>query len=467
MNWLRKTDFYRKIPKDLTEGTACGGSLSIFGSFFMIILFILEFYAYLSVDTMMNVQMDTNADALLRINFNVTMTRLPCQYVSIDVSDVLGVRKVNMTKNIRKWKVSGEGKKKIAEMHDTVIAPKHEPEGKHPEEPVERAPSLNKNNFKQMIQEHELVLVNFFAPWCYWSQRLAPTWHHTASVLSRKPYGYSTKIAMVDCTQPNSVQLCHENHINAFPSIVVFRGELNSHEHYHGDRTTEAFIKFIEGIRDGLHHETAKALGHKPNNANNVPGADVVPGQKNEPHGCLISGFVMVKKVPGSLSIAAHSDHHTIAANVINTTHNVHHFSFGKVPPRNIRSKVLEGAYNAANRLGKSYWITGGMNMTHEHYIKVVSTEYHVSGYDTINAYKYSVNSHQYRDDNQIASAKFTYDLSPMSVILSERRIPLYHFLTSICAIIGGVFTVIGLLDSVVYIGFNSLAKKQELGKAM
>ena len=152
MNWLRKTDFYRKIPKDLTEGTACGGSLSIFGSFFMIILFILEFYAYLSVDTMMNVQMDTNADALLRINFNVTMTRLPCQYVSIDVSDVLGVRKVNMTKNIRKWKVSGEGKKKIAEMHDTVIAPKHEPEGKHPEEPVERAPSLNKNNFKQRSQ---------------------------------------------------------------------------------------------------------------------------------------------------------------------------------------------------------------------------------------------------------------------------------------------------------------------------
>ena len=105
--------------------------------------------------------------------------------------------------------------------------------------------------------------------------------------------------------------------------------------------------------------------------------------------------------------------------------------------------------------------------MTHEHYIKVVSTEYHASGYDTINAYKYSVNSHQYRDDNQIASAKFTYDLSPMSVILSERRIPLYHFLTSVCAIIGGVFTVVGLLDSVMYMGINTLAKKQELGKAM
>ena len=40
------------------------------------------------------------------------MTRLPCQFASIDVSDVLGVRKVNMTKNIRKWKVSAEGKEK-------------------------------------------------------------------------------------------------------------------------------------------------------------------------------------------------------------------------------------------------------------------------------------------------------------------------------------------------------------------
>ena len=464
MQWLKKTDFYRKIPRDLTEGTKCGGTLSLFGTVFMVLLFMMEFYEYLSIETMTNVQMDTNADELLRINFNVTMTRLPCHFASIDLSDVMGTRKVNMTKNIRKWKLGGEGSVKLAEMHDEVAAPKHEPEGKHPLEPTEKAPSLNEDNFDAFVQGHELTLVNFFAPWCFWSQRLAPTWHHTASVLSKKQYGWSTKIAMVDCTQPKSNALCRKHHINAFPSILVFRGDLTTNEHYHGDRTTEAFMKFIDGVRAGLHHETEKALGHKPN-AENLPAAHAAVHSKG-PQGCLIAGFVMVKKVPGSLAIAAHSKFHSIATNVINTSHAVTHFSFGKVPPRSIRSPVMKGAYQAANRMGKTSWVTSGMNMTHEHYIKVVSTEYHVKGYDTINAYKYTVNSHQYRDDNQVAGAKFTFDLSPMQVILNERRIPLYHFLTSVCAIIGGVFTVIGLFDSVMFFGLGTLARKTELGKA-
>ena len=269
---------------------------------------------------------------------------------------------------------------------------------------------------------------------------------------------------MVDCTQGNANALCHKYHVNAFPSILVFRGKLETDEHYHGDRTAEAFIKFIEDIRAKDHKGVEEALGHK-SNVDNVAPDRAVAQVKGSSQGCLITGFVMVKKVPGSLSIAAHSDHHSIAANVINTSHAVTHFSFGKVPPRSIRSPIMEGAYQASNRMGMTTWTTNGMNMTHEHYIKVVSTEYHVRGYEAINAYKYTVNSHVYRDDDQIAAAKFTYDLSPMEVILNEQRIPLYHFLTSICAIIGGVFTVIGLFDSVVFVTMASFKKKQELGK--
>lgn len=39
-----------------------------------------------------------------------------------------------------------------------------------------------------------------------------------------------------------------------------------------------------------------------------------------------------------------------------------------------------------------------------------------------------------------------------------------YHFLTTTCAIIGGVFTVAGIMDSILYQGFK-LAKKVDLGK--
>ena len=40
------------------------------------------------------------------------------------------------------------------------------------------------------------------------------------------------------------------------------------------------------------------------------------------------------------------------------------------------------------------------------------------------------------------------------------------HFMTGICAIIGGVFTVAGMIDSMVYHSAKALQKKIELGKA-
>ena len=60
---------------------------------------------------------------------------------------------------------------------------------------------------------------------------------------------------------------------------------------------------------------------------------------------------------------------------------------------------------------------------------------------------------------------KLQFDIDPMAVIVTESRVPLYRFLTSICAIIGGVFTVLGMLDGAIFHG-TALAKKIAMGKA-
>lgn len=39
------------------------------------------------------------------------------------------------------------------------------------------------------------------------------------------------------------------------------------------------------------------------------------------------------------------------------------------------------------------------------------------------------------------------------------------HFLTSVCAIIGGVYTCAGLLDSFLYHSIRRVRQKMELGK--
>jgi hypothetical protein len=46
-------------------------------------------------------------------------------------------------------------------------------------------------------------------------------------------------------------------------------------------------------------------------------------------------------------------------------------------------------------------------------------------------------------------------------------RQSLAAFLTSICAIIGGVFTVTGLIDGGIFHTTNALKKKMEIGKAI
>lgn len=60
----------------------------------------------------------------------------------------------------------------------------------------------------------------------------------------------------------------------------------------------------------------------------------------------------------------------------------------------------------------------------------------------------------------------FMYDLSPMMVQLTEHRRSLAHFLTGVCAIVGGVFTVAGMLDGMLYHSTRAIKKKIDLGKA-
>lgn len=45
-----------------------------------------------------------------------------------------------------------------------------------------------------------------------------------------------------------------------------------------------------------------------------------------------------------------------------------------------------------------------------------------------------------------------------------ERRKPIYSFLTTLCAIVGGTFTVAGIIDSLVFTA-SEIFKKFEIGK--
>ena len=59
----------------------------------------------------------------------------------------------------------------------------------------------------------------------------------------------------------------------------------------------------------------------------------------------------------------------------------------------------------------------------------------------------------------------FQYDLSPMQVLVAEESEGTFRFVVYVFAILGGGFTVFGLLDGFIFHGNRLLREKIGLGK--
>jgi hypothetical protein len=55
------------------------------------------------------------------------------------------------------------------------------------------------------------------------------------------------------------------------------------------------------------------------------------------------------------------------------------------------------------------------------------------------------------------------YDMSPITVQYTETKQLFTHFLTSLCAIIGGVFTVASFVDALIHHGARFVSKRVTL----
>lgn len=105
----------------------------------------------------------------------------------------------------------------------------------------------------------------------------------------------------------------------------------------------------------------------------------------------------------------------------------------------------------------------------HQYHIKIVPTSYVKKDGSILVANQFSVTKHMkvisvVAGESGMPGTFFQYELSPLMVKYTERSRSFGHFLTNICAIIGGVYTVAGLIDSLLYHSYK-LMKKIEIGK--
>lgn len=452
-DFLRGFDFFRSIAKrevagtnvfqvSLTQKTLQGTVFTWCSMFAMVLLFLAELNAYMTVTNTFDVGLsDTSVtDATLMVNLNISLPHLPCKFASVDISDVTHTHRLNITKNVRKFGLSKSGRIVGEEQHHET-----EKEGQHEELPddhpihqreSDHSTSLTPANFDSFTKSHDIVLVNFFAPWCHWCRKLEPVWEHTASELQKRPYKNTVTFAKVNCVE--QAALCRRHLVRAFPTILTYQqGHTDLKKMYRGDRSTKAFLDYVEHL-DFVATRMKSGQWDKPKPPP-VP-ADPV----GESEGCMITGHLSVKRVPGSVVITAHSEWHNFDENAIDVSHTVNHFSFGTLAHMAPRLLSHMSALDGSTMDAKSK-----QRVTHHHYLKVVETVF--AGYGTMSTYQFTKHSHSYVATSGVAEAKFQFDLDPMVVRVGEDRTPFYKFITSLCAIIGGTFTVIKMLDGVLY----------------
>ncbi|XP_031754679.1 endoplasmic reticulum-Golgi intermediate compartment protein 1 isoform X1 [Xenopus tropicalis] len=179
----------------------------------------------------------------------------------------------------------------------------------------------------------------------------------------------------------------------------------------------------------------------------------------NNAHGCRFEGFFSINKVPGNFHVSTHS----AMAQPANPDmrHIIHKLSFGNT----LQVENIHGAFNA---LGGADKLASQALESHDYVLKIVPTVYEDMNGEQQFSYQYTVANKAYvaysHTGRVVPAIWFRYDLSPITVKYTERRQPIYRFITTVCAIIGGTFTVAGILDSFIFTASEAW-KKIQLGK--
>ncbi|KAL9190866.1 hypothetical protein ACHAXT_000572 [Thalassiosira profunda] len=523
--FLASLDMYRKVPVDLLEGTRRGSILSTVAVFTMVLLFFLETKAFFTTGLKTSLALDGNQDSQIRVNFNITMMDLKCEFATVDVVSVLGTQQ-NVTQHVQKYPIDQYGvrqrfqqrnlKQHDVQMFDSTVQETIEELHADGEDAV----SLDETTLEVALEENSYVFVDFFANWCSHCRDLAPTWETLAEVMNevaenrvdekmdpREEHEWSDEdwkeamkvelpvlIGKVDCVDHHD--LCMEQGIRAYPTLKFFvDGEAKGD--YRGHRTVVEMAHFIEEMekehkgkgeedsvkstdaKDAAKDRTLKTREHEDYASElKATRGRIRHSWADEDHpGCQLSGFLLVDRAPGNFHIQAQSRGHDLAAHMTNVSHIINHLSFGKPMSKYFIKEGLKntptGFLESTKPFDGNVYVTHNVHEAHHHYLKVITTEFDADklakkkrdakkgfykpaepnrAYQILQSSQLSL----YRSDI-VPEAKFTYDLSPIAVSYSKTYRAWYDYFTSLMAIIGGTFTVVGMLES----GVHAISSKK------
>lgn len=206
-------------------------------------------------------------------------------------------------------------------------------------------------------------------------------------------------------------------------------------------------------------------------NSSKTMDVQAVKEQFNNKEGCRLKGHILVNKVPGNFHISSHAFQDKIYQIVghemgkLDFSHEILHLSFGANQDiQFIQSIFHEGVLSPLDSVKKTRPDSIKDALSYEYYIKVVPTTYKTLKREEYYVHQFTANSNEYKSEGAPA-VYFRYDLSPVTVKFAQVQESFFHFIVQVCAIVGGVFTVAGLIENLLHTSIASVLKKREEGK--
>jgi endoplasmic reticulum resident protein 44 len=107
------------------------------------------------------------------------------------------------------------------------------------------AVQLTQDNLDMTLASNELVFINFYAEWCRFSNILMPIFDEAADKIALEfPEAGKVVMGKVDCDKEGSVAT--RFHITKYPTLKVIRNGQPAKREYRGERSHEAFLKFVK-----------------------------------------------------------------------------------------------------------------------------------------------------------------------------------------------------------------------------
>ncbi|KZS92895.1 ER-derived vesicles protein ERV46, partial [Sistotremastrum niveocremeum HHB9708] len=403
---LKSIDAFGKTMEDVKVKTRTGAMITLVAAAIILTFTSIEFFDYRRVNVDTSILVDRSRGEKLTVRLNVTFPRVPCYLLSLDVMDVSGEQQRDYTHNIIKTRIDQNG-----------VPVSHE-----------RATDLGSD-----------------------VDKLAK---------SRGGEGYCGSCYGGVEPEGGCCQTCED----------VRQAYVNRGWSFSNPDAIEQCVS--EGWTDKLREQSSE--------------------------GCNIAGGVRVNKVFGKLhfspgqSFQTHSRQaHTLVPylkdeNKHDFAHHIHQFQFEGDDDSNAYKAELTRELRKKvsldyNPLDGYSGMTDKTQYMFQYFLKVVSTRFSTLKGETVNTHQYSV-THFERDlehgnneessqglqlshgVNGIPGAFFSFEISPILVVHTETRQSFAHFITSTCAIVGGVLTIASILDSVLFATSRALKSNSANG---